>query len=56
MFLDSSGTLKLLLLPLTVERNLNVTVERTLIVQKTTGSSNVKFESREDVGSLESYS
>ena len=56
MFLDSSGTLKLLLLPLTVERNLNVTVERTLIVQKTTGSSNVKFESREYFGSLESYS
>ena len=56
MFLDSSGTLKLLLLPLTVERNPNVTVERTLIVQKTTGSSNIKFESREDLGSLESYS
>ena len=56
MFLDSSGTLKLLLLPLTVERNPNVTVERTLIVQKTTGSSNVKFEGREDLGSSESYS
>lgn len=56
MFLDSFGTLKLLLLPLTVERSPNMTVERTLIVQKTTGSSNVKFESTEDFGSLESYS